>query len=137
FRPVACPDVLHTTSLCHNFNGNPVSPDATYGFTLAAGATIDIDFQWAEPRFGVTQDFDIFLLNVGVTPNTILATSTDNNPGPLPTGTQKPAESISYKNTSGAAQNLAFGIARFSGTTPRMKFLFFRTSGISNVEYPT
>jgi hypothetical protein len=125
YRPVACPAPLPGT--CHNFSGT--GTDTSYNFTLASGGTARIVFQWAEPRFGVTQDFDIFLADIGT--STIVAQSTSNSPQ---AGT--PFESVGYTNTSGVAQNLALFINRFSGTaTPRLKLIFLRTGAISNVQY--
>ena len=50
----------------------------------------------------------------------------------------KPFEAVSYTNSSGVAQSLAVVIPRFSGTaTPRLKIVFPRTAGISNVQFAT
>jgi hypothetical protein len=126
YRPVACQLPVDPTLVCHNFSGSGV--DTTYDFRLAAGAHIQVDYQWAEPRFGVVQDFDIILFDT--TTNTLLASSVMTNPT-----TQIPWEIIDYTNNSGAARNVAIALLRFSGATPRMKFMFFRTSGISNVQF--
>jgi subtilisin family serine protease len=129
FRPVACQAPLSPAATCHNFSG--VGTDTSYNFTLANGGTARIVFQWAEPRFGVTQDFDIYLADTGT--NTVVASGIDDNPT-----SERPFETVGYTNASGVAQNLALFINRFSGTAiPRLKLVFFRTSVISNVQYAT
>jgi hypothetical protein len=128
FRPVACPAPIPAPGTCHSFNG---AGDTSYGFTLANNRTANISFQWAEPRFGVTQNFDIFLVNTGT--NAVVGQATNNN---LASGV--PFELISHTNSSGAAESLALFIRQTSGTgTPRLKIIFPNPGGISNVEYAT
>ena len=126
---MACQAPLSPASSCHNFSGT--GPTPRYNFTLASGSTARIIFQWAEPRFGVTQDFDIGLLNSAT--NTFVATSINNN---LTSGA--PFEFISHTNNSASAQNLALIVQRFAGTgTPRFKLIFVGPVGISNVQFAT
>jgi hypothetical protein len=128
FRPVACQAPISAASTCHSFNG---AGDTSYGFTLANNRTASIIFQWAEPRFGVTQNFDTFLVNTGT--NAVVGQATNNN---LASGV--PFEFISHTNSSGAPESLALFIRRTSGTgTPRLKIIFPNPGGISNVEYAT
>jgi subtilisin family serine protease len=125
---VNCPAPLTTTRICHNFSGT--SNDPLYNFTLAGQSTARITFQWAEPRFGVTQDFDFFLINLAN--NTLVASSTDVNPS-----SGFPFEFIGVTNNGTSPANLALAVQRFAGSgTPRMKIVFSRTSPISNVQLP-
>jgi subtilisin family serine protease len=125
---VACQAPVSAASTCHSFNG---AGDTSYGFTLANNRTASIIFQWAEPRFGVTQNFDILLYNTAT--NGLVGSSTTNN-----VASGQPFEFISHTNSSGAAESLALFIRRTSGTgTPRMKLIFPNPSGISAVEYTT
>jgi hypothetical protein len=128
-RPVTCQPPLLGSATCHNFSGT--GTDTSYNFTLAASSTTRIVFQWAEPRFGVTRDLDIYLVNTAT--NTIVAQSIDNN---LVSGV--PFEFISYTNPTTAALNLALVVRRFtSAGAPRFKIIFIRPSVISNVQFAT
>jgi hypothetical protein len=129
YRPMACPDPFGSVYLdCHDFNP-AAGTDNTHRFTLANGGQILIDFQWAEPWYGIATDLDIFLLDGS---NNILAGSADDNPS---SGT--PFEAFYYANTTGSSQNVYLIVARWSGTaTPRIKHILTQsTFGLSSVEY--
>ncbi len=38
-------------------------PTPRFGIAVPAGATLNLDLQWAEPRFGVDTDLDAYLLD--------------------------------------------------------------------------
>jgi hypothetical protein len=128
YRPMACPIVL-TDGDCHDFNPG-AGTDNTYRFALVNGGVLLIDFQWAEPWYGVQTDLDIFLLDGS---NNLLAASYYDNPG----FTDTPFEAFSYTNTSGSTQNVYLVINRYSGTaTPRIKYILTQsTFALSSVEY--
>lgn len=132
----ACPEAIEKLG---GFNGthcmdfNPGSGvDNTAGITVEAGETLTIDLQWAEPWNGVKTDLDAFLLSGN---GKILAASAEGNAGL--TGTQRPVEIIQWQN-SGVAKTVSLAINRFSGATPRLKWILLQNGGgVSAVEYPT
>ena len=106
--------------------------DRIFGITVAAGATLSVDLQWAEPWNGVTTDLDAFLLNAG---GEVLATSGEGNSGIG--GTQRPLEIIQWKNTASTPRTVQLAINRFSGGLPRLKFALLQNgSGVTKTEYP-
>lgn len=130
YRPMTCPAVTFISQGdCHDFNPG-AGTDNTYRFTLLNGGKLSLDFQWAEPWYGVQTDIDIYLVNNS---NSLLAQSFNGNPGT----TQTPYEFFTYTNTSGSTQAVNLIIHRFSGTaTPRLKYILLQsTSGLSSVEY--
>jgi hypothetical protein len=129
YRPMACPAIpAITQGNCHDFNPT-AGTDNRSSFTLASGGTLAIDFQWAEPWYGVQTDLDIYLVDDS---NNILAVSSDSNP----IVTQTPSEYFSYTNNTGAAQTVYLVINRYSGTVmPRLKYILPMTFGLTAVEY--
>jgi hypothetical protein len=125
---------------CMDFNPNPLASDDEFEITVAAGATLTLDLQWAEPWFGVETDLDAYLLNAGGT--VIAAEETDNV-----ANTQKPVEVLQWENTSATARTVRLVINR-CGTgcnpaasdtaTPLVKFALLENgSGVTKTEYPT
>lgn len=113
YRPTACPVALPGD--CHDFDpGGGVNN--TSAITLANGAMLNIDFQYAEPWYGVLDDLDIFLLS---NTNTIVAYSNYNN-----ILSQVPWEYFSFQNSTGSTQQYRIVINRYSGSgTPRIKYM--------------
>ncbi len=129
FRTTNCPtsiSSLGTYNGCHDFDPG-AGTDNTSRFTLSTSGYIELIFQWNQPWYGVTGDFDIFMLNDS---GNILAQSTN-------TETTSPYEELYYQNTTGSYFNVHFVIARGNGTTvsPRFKYIIAGKSGISNVEW--
>ena len=130
----ACPAPVPSLS---GFNGThcmdfdpAAGTDNTFGITVAAGGTLTIDLQWAEPWDGVLTDLDAFVLSAG----SIVAASYEENAGP--TGTQRPVEILQWQNSSPTSKTVQFVINRYSGiNSPRLKFIFLQ-GGISAIEYP-
>lgn len=129
----ACPTAVSSLS---GFNGthcmdfNPTAgTDNTFGITVEAGETLTVDLQWAESWNGVLTDLDAFVLSGG----SIVASSYEENAGP--TGTQRPVEILQWKNSSATSKTVQLVINRFSGLSPRLKFIFLQ-GGISAIEYP-
>jgi hypothetical protein len=123
YRPVTCPTVNAPYTLsgtCHNFNTSGTT--ASDSVTLGPGGSILLDFQWNEPWNGVTDDFNIWLIDSS---NTAVAASTDVNTGPG----GEPFEAYSFDNTTGASQTYRIVINRVSGSgTPRMKFFLTQST---------
>lgn len=134
YRPVACPALPNLPpqdkpATCHSFN--PTATDATSSYTLAPNGYLQFIFQWAQPWFGVSNDFDIYLTNAS---GSVIAGSASINSGT--NGTQVPYEAFSYQNISGATQTVYLVIGRYSGTAaPRLKTLLIGGDGITATEY--
>ena len=132
YRPASpCPPGLpgFAGATCHDFNPG-AGVDTTAGYTLPNNGSLVVDLQWAEPWNGVATDLDLYLMNSAT--NTVLAASVGTN-----ATSQRPFEFLSYKNTSGASQNVHLVVNRFSGSsTPRLKYVFFR-SNLTSAEYNT
>jgi subtilisin family serine protease len=106
--------------------------DRSFGITVAAGEVLTVDLQWAEPWFGVGSDLDAFLLSET---GKLLADSIEENAGA--SGTQRPVEIVQWENTSTAAKTVRLAINRFSGASPRLKFILLQNGGgVTATEYP-
>lgn len=127
-------------SRCMDFNPG-VAKDDTFGITVEKGATLRVDLQWAEPRFGVKTDLDAFLLNEAgelvkheVEGEEVPVESRERNVSE----TQQPFEFFSWENT-GPEQEVQLAINRFSEEElkPRLKFVLVENGGgVSATEYP-
>lgn len=116
---------------CMDFNPG-LGLDATFGITVEANEVLTVDLQWAEPWNGVDTDLDAFLLDGA---GAILAASAEDNAGPA--GTQRPVEIVQWENTSASAKTVRLAINRFSGGSPRLKFILLQNGGgVSATEYP-
>ncbi len=126
YRPATCPIVLPGPD-CHDFDpGGGVS--ATSAFTLTNGGYLYVVFQYNEPWYGVTDDFDIYLLNDA---NSVVKSSDYYN-----IVTQIPFEYFFHQNMTGLTQRYRLAINRYSGSgTPRLKYIFLSTSGLTGVQY--
>lgn len=106
--------------------------DRTFGITVEAGETLTLDLQWAEPWFGVDTDLDAFLLSGS---GELLTSSVEDNASPG--GTQRPVEIVQWENESESARTVRLVVNRFSGTSPRLKFILLQNGGgVSGTEYP-
>jgi hypothetical protein len=96
--------------------------DNTFDITTVAG-NLRPSLSWAEPRFGVTTDFDIYVLNGGAlspagcaTPPMNCGADEDN------LASQDPSEFMAFTSGGGARQIV---VRRYAGAgTPRLKFVF-------------
>jgi hypothetical protein len=130
YRPQACPTGLPAFAgpTCHDFDPTG-GTDNGAGFTVANGGGFLLSFQWAQPRFGVTTDLDFYVQDTAT--NAVLASGLNDNGV-----TQKPTEIVNFVNTTGSTKNVRVVVNRYSGSgTPRIKWSFFRSSGLSSVEY--
>jgi hypothetical protein len=119
--------------------------DQTFGITVARGATLTLDLQWAEPWNGVGTDLDAFLLDSegkvllekGGLEGTPVAGGADN------IATQKPVEVLQWENDTGANVKVQLAIndcaglcnPKAAGGDPRLKFVFLQ-GGVLESEYP-
>ncbi|HKO38049.1 MAG TPA: S8 family serine peptidase [Solirubrobacterales bacterium] len=129
----ACPAAVSSLS---GFNGThcmdfdpAAGTDNTFAVTVEAGETLTVDLQWAEPWDGVATDLDAFILSAGA----IVAASFEENAGLA--GTQRPVEVLQWENDSATGKTVQLVINRFSGLSPRLKFIFLQ-GGVSAIEYP-
>lgn len=117
---------------CMDFNpaAGPSNVDDTFGITVEPGEVLIVDLQWAEPWEGVASDFDAFLLGPG---GELLTGSAEENV----TESQRPFEAFGWENETGGEVEVQLAINRFSGTSPRLKFILVQNGGgVSAIEYP-
>jgi hypothetical protein len=133
----ACPAVVAALeefngSHCMDFNPG-AGTDRTFGITVEPEETLSLDLQWAEPWNGVLTDLDAVLLSS--TGKQILASSVEANSGFK--GTQHPVEIVEWTNETQASETVQLVINRFSGLSPRLKFILMENGGgVSATEYP-
>ncbi|MCP4358275.1 MAG: DUF11 domain-containing protein, partial [Chloroflexi bacterium] len=128
YRPATCPTVSPSLSGgdCHDFAPGVAITDTESNLTLADNGYINLVFQWNDPWYGVSTKMDVYLVDIA---NTVVASSTNLN-------NTWPAENFYYQNTSGSSKSFDIVIHRATGSgTPRLKYLFLRSSGIITVEY--
>ncbi|HXV06046.1 MAG TPA: S8 family serine peptidase [Solirubrobacterales bacterium] len=121
-NPTHCMDFDPEEGLGHTKN--------TFGITVKKEATLIIDLQWAEPWNGVSTDLDAFLLDSG---GKVIAASAEDNVF----GSKKPFELLGWENKTGSAETVRLAINRYSGGSPRLKFILMEDgSGVTETEYP-
>jgi subtilisin family serine protease len=119
-------------SHCMDFNPGGGS-DRTFGITVEPGETLSLDLQWAEPWNDVLTDLDAVLLSASGTK--VLTGSVEANSGFK--GTQRPLEIVEWTNEAKASETVQLVINRFSGLSPRLKFVLMENGGgVSATEYP-
>src|SRR5436305_9624787 len=119
-------------SHCMDFNPG-VGTDRTFGITVEPGETLSLDLQWAEPWNGVFTDLDPVLISASGKED--LTISEEANSGPK--GTQRPVEVVEWTNETNASETVQLAINRFSGLSPRLKFILMENgAGVSATEYP-
>jgi hypothetical protein len=133
----ACPAVVAALKEFHGSHCMDFDPgagtDRTFGITVKPGETLSLDLQWAEPWNGVFTDLDAFLLSPSG--NKILTSSVEGNSGLK--GTQRPLEIVEWTNEAKAPETVQLAINRFSGLSPRLKFILMENGdGVSATEYP-
>lgn len=127
FRAAACPATVvseYTASArCHDFDPS-ASTDVSYDFSVS-NDNVRYTLGWSEPRFGITTDLDLCLLN---TSDTVLGCATANN-----LTTQLAFEG--YFTQGKLTGDYRWAVVRPSGTgTPRMKLISHRTN-LTSVEH--
>ena len=134
---------------CMDFDPGPGGDD-TFGITVAKGATLIADLQWAQPWNGVSTDLDAFLLDSSGDPlegedddgNKFLVGEYADNVG----ATQRPVEVFPWKNDTGAAVEVQLVVNRCAGAcnpaasaaaAPRLKLALLQNGGgVTATEYP-
>jgi hypothetical protein len=139
-----CPSALGIEH-CMDFDPGEGS-DSSFGLTVAAGATLTVDFQWAEPWQGVESDLDIYLLDAAGEP-----IESGGSPvggfGDNPGVSQKPFEFFQWENASGSPRQVQLAVHHCFGpecnpevseaTPPRLKIAVLQNgSGVTATEYP-
>ncbi|HEX3243284.1 MAG TPA: S8 family serine peptidase [Solirubrobacterales bacterium] len=151
----ACPAELTAVTEsedCLDFNPSDEVEDPTFGITVEPEETLDVDLQWAEPRFGVESDLDVFLLDDEDKPipggTCVLAVvgSCENNLAGGPESTEQPVEFFAWENESEESVKVNLVVNRCFGTCnpdanealkPRLKFALLENGeGVSQTEYP-
>jgi hypothetical protein len=117
YRATTCPATIAPDALdCHDFDPG-AGADSTAGYTLGSDGSIQIDFQWAQPWYGVTTDLDLYLVDAAT--GAVVASSTYDN-----VGNGVPFEFLTYHNTSGSPKSVNVVIARYAGAaSPRLKYV--------------
>lgn len=119
-------------SHCMDFNPG-AETDRTFSLTIEPEETLSLDLQWAEPWNGVFTDLDAVLLSASG--KEILTGSVEENSGPQ--GTQRPVEIVEWTNETKVEETVQLAINRFSGLSPRLKFILMENGGgVSASEYP-
>ncbi len=115
---------------CMDFDPGP-GEDETFGITVSSGATLLADLQWAEPREGVADNIDAFLLNAK---GESLTGSIESNIAV----TQQPVELIEWENNTGSKAQVQLVINRYKGTEdPPLKLALLQNGGgVTATEYP-
>jgi subtilisin family serine protease len=128
----SCPPAVRSNPELNGFHCLDFNPaaavDRTFGIRVEPGESLTLDLQWAEPWFGVSTDLDAILLDAE---GRVLTGSNEDNVGV----TQRPVEIVQWTNESASEATVQLAVNRFSGTSPRLKFIFLQ-SGVSGVEYP-
>lgn len=117
-----------TANFCANFS--PTGVDTTAAYTLDAHSTIDVLMQINQPINGITNDFDLALVNEAET--LVLNKSTNDGPG-MGAGWER----VSWRNNSSSPVLVKVAVSRYQGATvPAVKILVRATSGtIVGAEY--
>ena len=110
YRDTACPPELETLGPfkeCLDFDPEEGGEDPTFGITVEPGEVLNVDLQWAEPRFGVESDLDAFLLDdedkvltEGEGSEKTFVGSAGNNIAGGFESTEQPVEFFGWENTS-------------------------------------
>jgi hypothetical protein len=135
YRPIPCPTSVQADnnfvagSDCMDFDPDPVGTDSQFSIGLT-NSRLSVVLQWNEPRLGVTDDFDLYLLNAGA----VTAAESHNVNGT----TQIPFETAFLNPTISGTREVV--IMRRAGSlgTPRIKFEVNNNAAkIDSFEYPT
>src|SRR4029079_904486 len=98
FRGTSCPAsvlALEPLLACHDFDPS-AGVDNADGITVPPGAGFAVDLQWAQPWFGVTTDYDVFV--VDSRGRVVAASAVDN------LMLQQPFEFAGFTNSTGSTQ---------------------------------
>jgi hypothetical protein len=138
YRPTVCPPAVHTNdpqASCHDFDpmtGVSSSDLLTVPGDSGGGSNgVSVMLGWSQPQFGVTTDFDLYLLNA--TSGAIVARAIVLN---IQSGDA--SETLDYVNTSQSTAKYRLVIARSRGAgSPRIKVIFPSPSAFTDVQWRT
>ncbi len=124
---------------CANFNAPPAA-DATASYTVPArgpaggpaGGRLYVNLGWQQPQYGVTTDYDVFVLDAAGT--AVLAVGRGNNLSP--SGTNKSAELAFWANP-GDATTVNVVVAKFTGPDVGFKYILLPNFPTTTAEYAT
>ena len=144
---IGCPPGLTATfgyvNQCLDFDPDPATSDPTFGITVADGATLRFDLQWAEPWDGVRTDIDVYLLDASGNP-VLVEGEEVRSEGLNVEVSQEPFEFLFWENTTGSAQEVQVAINRYTEEegggvgVPRVKSVLLQNGGgVTATEYPT
>lgn len=129
FRPTTCPRTLPNGLRCHDFAPGRAA-DAGNGYTVALGGDLSTYLQWAEPRYGVKDNFFYYLVDHRT--SAVLARSESNS-----LRTQVPFQGLGWTNRSKSARTVDIVIAQAHGSAhPRLRYSFWNVYGVTGVERP-
>lgn len=133
FRSTACPAAVTANagftpgSDCMDFDPG-AGADNQFSVGVLASGRLNLVLQWAEPRFGVASDYDVFVLQSGAVGPAV--SRFDN------LTTQQPFE-FTRLNTSAAGTREIVIARRPGGAGPRVKFVVNNNGApITSFEYP-
>jgi len=121
YRSTTCPSLVAALASppadCMDFDAGSGS-DSQFGITATGGPSFRFVLQWAQPWFGVSTDFNLYVINTAT--NSITASSTNVN-----ATTQKPFELAAFTpgNTSPLNYQVVIGRMPGSAATPRIKWI--------------
>lgn len=124
FRSIPCPSAIVSLggyNGCHDFNGGAGSDNGNL-MTIPNNRQFITTLGWNQPMFGVSTDFDYFLINGSN--GSIITGSVDIN-----ADTGYPTEVLGWANTTGAPVQVSVVIARWGASgsgTPRLKSIVHR-----------
>ena len=135
YRPIPCPVKVANEGEkdCHDFDPG-AGTSSTDQLTVPGDADLGenqvrVALGWSEPQFGITTDFDLYLLNSS---GAIAANTIANN---IQSG--EASEILNFPNTTGSTQNYRLVIARYQKgpAVPRVKVVFNRPSAFTAVQW--
>jgi hypothetical protein len=132
-------DCLGVGGVCEDFNAaagpNPPQNDNSIGYILDSGSQMQVNFQWAEPRNGVSTDLDIYAIdNTPGFQGLLAGSATTNN---VQSGV--PFELMNIQNSDSQPHIYLIVVVRDNATptaSPRFKFILGRPR-FAGVEYAT
>ncbi|HEY4376228.1 MAG TPA: hypothetical protein VGM93_03685, partial [Acidimicrobiales bacterium] len=120
YRPMACPRAFTYATSCHDFDPG-AGTDAGDLVTVPSGQAIDVSLGADEPAYGITTDFDLYLIDPASS-NTAVAYSQNTN-----AVTGLTFERAYYYNNTGSPRTLRVVVGRReTAGTPAFTLNFYR-----------
>ncbi|HWJ98035.1 MAG TPA: fibronectin type III domain-containing protein, partial [Acidimicrobiales bacterium] len=131
YRPTTCPGTVTSQTGdadCHDWDPG-AGADGGNLLTVSSNGQLQVKLGYSEPKFGITTDLDLLLLDNAT--NAIVAYSVSDN-----VNSSKDAyELLTYTNSSGAAKTYRLVIGRYAGGTPRFKTIIQTGTGLTAVQW--